>query len=196
MEKDVKISDLSQEEKEQIINKIDRQIKIDKAVEDICKKIDDDKKLDEEVKKIDSKIIEICVREKSPIKIGNINFTYNEKYDWYESSVDIDNENICIHTYGMNNIEDSLNKAIKYFDNLDVNKLKNIIADEYYESDKDGELQGTTREEFLNNLSLVSIQVDSKYVEYWFDDNDMYGGHNIVVSTKHDEEKYTIDMAG
>ena len=78
MEKNVKISDLSQEEKNQIVDKIDKQIKIDKAVEDICKKIDDDKKLKEEVKKIDSKIIEICSREKSPIKIGNINFTYNE----------------------------------------------------------------------------------------------------------------------
>ena len=83
--------------------------------------------MDEEVKKIDSKIIEICVKEKSPIKIGNVNFTYNEKYDWYESLVDIDNESICIHTYGMDNIEDLLNKAIKYFDNLDVNKLKNIM---------------------------------------------------------------------
>lgn len=196
MEKDVKISDLSQEEKDKIVENIDSQIKINNAVEFLSKKMDEKKKLDEEVKKIDSKIIEICVSEKSPIKIGNVNFTYNEKYDWYESSVDIENKNICIHTYGMNNIEDSLNQAIKYFDNLDITKLKNVIADEYYESDKDGELQGVSREDFLNNLSLISIQVDSKYVEYWFDDNDMYGGHNIVVSTKHDEEKYSIDMAG
>lgn len=33
-------------------------------------------------------------------------------------------------------------------------------------------------------------------MNYWFDDNNMYGGHNIIVSKKHDEDKYLVDMAG
>ena len=65
-----------------------------------------------------------------------------------------------------------------------------------YEKDKDGELKNITLEQFNSSISLLSISVDNNYVEYWFDDNDIYGGHNIVISKKHEENEYNVNLAG
>lgn len=91
-----------------------------------------------------------------------------------------------------------LNVKKIYFQNegLDLINLKNCIANAWYENDKDNELEGISRETFVNNLKLIAIKVSTRTVNYWFDDNNMYGGHNIIVSKKHDEDKYLIDMAG
>lgn len=91
-----------------------------------------------------------------------------------------------------------LNVKKIYFQNeeLDLINLKNCIANAWYENDKDNELEGISRETFVNNLKLIAIEVSIRTVNYWFDDNNMYGGHNIIVSKKHDEDKYLIDMAG
>lgn len=200
MEKDIKIKDLTQEEKDEIVNKIDKQIKINELKEKLYTELDKEfirkDKLEEAVKKIDDKMLENALNEKGPIFAGGIRYLYQPEYKWYEATKEIDGEEINIHSYDLNNIGNVLNLASDYFKNLDISRLKEIISNEYYESDKDGELQGITKEQFINNLSLLSISVDNNYVEYWFDDNDMYGGHNIVVSKKHDSEKYTIDLAG
>lgn len=145
---------------------------------------------------IDDKMIELSLNDKSTIYLGKLKFNYNEEYKWYEALKEIDGKKICIHSYGLNDIENVLKLAVKYYDELNILNLKEFVVNKYYENDKDTELNGISKEEFINNLDLLSIQVDSKYVEYWFDDNDMYGGHNIIVSKKHDEDKYLVDMAG
>lgn len=79
-----------------------------------------------------------------------------------------------------------LNVKKIYFQNeeLDLINLKNCIAKAWYENDKDNELEGISRETFANNLKLIVIEVSTRTVNYWFDDNNMYGGHNIIVSKK------------
>ncbi|MBQ7140895.1 MAG: DUF2262 domain-containing protein [Bacilli bacterium] len=108
----------------------------------------------------------------------------------------IDGKETSIHSYGLNDIENVLKLAVKYYEEINLVSLKEYIVNEFYEKDKNTELNGISKEEFTNNLELLSIQVDSKYVEYWFDDNDMYGGHSIVVTKKHDEDKMEVNLEG
>lgn len=178
---------------DEAVEKIDRQIKINSAVDGICQKIDNQQ---ENFNKIDEKMIENAINEKGTIFLGGLVFHYNEEYNWYETSKEIDGKETSIHSYGLNDIENVLKLAVKYYEGIDLVSLKKCIVNEYYEKDKDTELNGISKEEFTNNLELLSIQVDSKYVEYWFDDNDMYGGHSIVITKKHDEEKITINLEG
>lgn len=198
MNKNTNFNDLSQEEKDKIISNIDRQIKINDAVDRICEKIDKDieekSKIESAIKMIDDKMFENVLNEKGPIFTNGLMFKYNKEYDWYETIKEIDGKKVTIHSCGLNDIKNVLDLATTYFKDIDITILKNYIVSEYYELNKD--LEGISKEKFINNLSLISIQVDSKYVEYWFDDNNMYGGHNIIVSKKHDEEKITIDLAG
>lgn len=182
------------------VNKIDRQIRINKAIDfldkEMQKDIDKQKKIDELVKMVDDKIIELALNDKSTIYLGKLKFNYDEKYKWYEALKEIDGKEVSIHSYGLNEIEKVLKFAVEYFEELDLINLKKCIADAWYENDKDNELEGISRETFVNNLKLIAIEVSTKTVNYWFDDNNMYGGHNIIVSKKHDEDKYLIDMAG
>lgn len=145
---------------------------------------------------IHDKMIELSLNDKSTIYLGKLKFQYDEKYKWYEALKEIDEKEVSIHSYGLNEIEKVLKLAVKYYEELDLINLKNCIANAWYENDKDNELEGISRETFVNNLKLIAIEVSTRTVNYWFDDNNMYGGHNIIVSKKHDEDKYLIDMAG
>lgn len=193
-----------EQEKKEIVNIIDKQIeyneKKEKIIEDFSNwyndKKQDKKDMSDIMNAIDDKMIELSLNDKSTIYLGKLKFNYNEEYNWYEALKDVDGKEVCIHSYGLNDIGNVLKLAVKYYEELDLVNLKNCIVNEYYENDKDTELNGISKEEFINNLDLLSIQVDSKYVEYWFDDNDMYGGHSIVISKKHDEEKFTINLEG
>lgn len=182
------------------VEKIDKQIRINKAMDildkTIQKDIDEKNLIESAVNKIDDKIIELSLNEKSDILLGKLNFHYDEKYKWYEALKEIDGKEVSIHSYGLNEIEKVLKLAIKYYEGLDLIYLKNCIANAWYENDKDNELEGISRETFVNNLKLIAIEVSTRIVNYWFDDNNMYGGHNIIVSKKHDEDKYLVDMAG
>lgn len=182
------------------VEKIDKQIRINKAMDildkSIQKDIDEKNLIESAVNKIDDKIIELSLNEKSDILLSKLNFHYDEKYKWYEALKEIDGKEVSIHSYGLNEIEKVLKLAVKYYEELDLIYLKNCIANAWYENDKDNELEGISRETFVNNLKLIAIEVSTRIVNYWFDDNNMYGGHNIIVSKKHDEDKYLVDMAG
>lgn len=166
---------------------------LDKAM---LKDIDNKNFIESAANKIDDKMIELALNDKSTIFLGKLKFNYDEKYKWYEALEEIDGKEVSIHSYGLNEIEKVLKLAVKYFEELDLINLKKCIADAWYENDKDNELEGISRETFVNNLKLIAIEVSTKTVDYWFDDNLMYGGHNIIVSKKHDEDKYLVDMAG
>lgn len=182
------------------VEKIDKQVRINKAVDildkAIQKDIDNKNFIESAANKIDDKMIELALNDKSTIFLGKLKFNYDEKYKWYEALEEIDGKEVSIHSYGLNEIEKVLKLAVKYFEELDLINLKKCIADAWYENDKDNELEGISRETFVNNLKLIAIEVSTKTVDYWFDDNLMYGGHNIIVSKKHDEDKYLVDMAG
>lgn len=182
------------------VEKIDKQIRINKAMDildkAIQKDIDNKNFIESAVNKIDDKMIELALNDKSTIYLGKLKFNYDEKYKWYEALKEIDGKEISIHSYGLNEIEKVLKLAVKYYEDLDLIYLKNCIANAWYENDKDNELEGISRETFVNNLKLIAIEVSTRTVNYWFDDNNMYGGHNIIVSKKHDEDKYLVDMAG
>lgn len=182
------------------VEKIDKQVRINKAVDildkAIQKDIDNKNFIESAANKIDDKMIELALNDKSTIFLGKLKFNYDEKYKWYEALEEIDGKEVSIHSYGLNEIEKVLKLAVKYFEELDLINLKKCIADAWYENDKDNELEGISRETFVNNLKLIAIVVSTKTVDYWFDDNLMYGGHNIIVSKKHGEDKYLVDMAG
>lgn len=182
------------------VEKKDKQIRINKAMDildkAIQKDIDNKNFIESAVNKIDDKMIELALNDKSTIYLGKLKFNYDEKYKWYEALKEIDGKEISIHSYGLNEIEKVLKLAVKYYEDLDLIYLKNCIANAWYENDKDNELEGISRETFVNNLKLIAIEVSTRTVNYWFDDNNMYGGHNIIVSKKHDEDKYLVDMAG
>lgn len=182
------------------VEKIDKQVRINKAVDildkAIQKDIDNKNFIESATNKIDDKMIELALNDKSTIFLGKLKFNYDEKYKWYEALEEIEGKEVSIHSYGLNEIEKVLKLAVKYFEELDLINLKKCIADAWYENDKDNELEGISRETFVNNLKLIAIEVSTRTVDYWFDDNLMYGGHNIIVSKKHDEDKYLVDMAG
>lgn len=136
---------------------------------------------------------------KDSIIVNEIKFKYNSKEQAYGKVIEVEGKNVLIvvyETYVKYNIEKCLEYASNYINNLDINKLKNIIVEEFYNKDKDSELHGVNLETFISSISLLTITVDNNYVEYWFDDAGFYGNHNLIISKKHLEEIYTIDIAG
>ena len=85
-------------------------------------------KLNEAVKMIDDKMIELALNDKSTIYLSKLKFNYDEKYKWYETLKEIDGKEVSIHSYGLNDIEKVLKLTVKYYEELDLTKLKNYIA--------------------------------------------------------------------
>ena len=170
--------------------------KKEEIIKDFDKWYESKKIIENSIDMIDDKMIENAIAEKKDIYTKNLIFKYNEEYKWYEVEKEVEGKKILIHSYGLSDLKNVLKLASRYYNELDILSLKECIVNEYYENDKDTELNGITKENFINNLDLLSIQVDSKYVEYWFDDNDMYGGHSIVISKKHDDDKIQINLEG
>jgi hypothetical protein len=194
-----------EQEKKEIVDKIDKQIeyneKKEKIIEDFSNWYNDKKQekkdMSDIMNAIDDKMIELALNDKSTIYLGKLKFNYDEKCKWYEAVKEIDGKEVSIHSYGLNEIEKVLKLAVKYYEELDLTNLKNYIADNSYEQDKyEWQFENITKDEFIKNLTLVAIEVDTRRVEYWFDDNDMYGGHSITVRKKHDDDKMKINLEG
>lgn len=137
--------------------------------------------------------------KKENITVNGIEFKYNEKEQAYGKIIKVEEKDVLVVIYDSyvgDNVEKALQYAVKYINELNIEELKNIIVKECYEKDKDGELKNITLEQFNSSTSLLSISVDNNYVEYWFDDNDIYGGHNIVISKKHEDNEYNVNLAG
>lgn len=67
---------------------------------------------------IDDKMIELSLNDKSTIYLGKLKFQYDEKYKWYEALKEIDEKEVSIHSYGLNEIEKVLKIAVKYYEEL------------------------------------------------------------------------------
>lgn len=145
------------------VEKIDKQVRINKAIDildkAIQKDIDEKNFVETAEKMIDDKIIENALSEKKSIYLGVLKFNYDEKYKWYEALKEIDGKEVSIHSYGLNEIEKVLKLAVKYYEELDLIYLKNCIANSWYENDKDNELEGISRETFVNNLKLIALKL-------------------------------------
>lgn len=143
---------------------------------------------------------------KEYIEINDKKFKFVEKENAYGIAIDVEDKKAIVIvslTYCKDNLEDALEKASKCIDNLDINKLKNTIVDNLYQEeddwygvDENGNSIKYTKEEYISKLQLKTISVDNIYAEYWFDDNDMYGGHDILITQKHDENTYNVELAG
>lgn len=137
--------------------------------------------------------------KKENITINGIEFKYNEKEQAYGKIIKVEEQDVLVVIYDSyvgENVEKALQYAVQVINELNIDELKNIIVKEYYEKDKDGELKNITLEQFNSSISLLSISIDNNYVEYWFDDNDIYGGHNIVISKKHEDNEYNVNLEG
>lgn len=195
------MTNLTNEKMEELKKDFDRWYKEKNEEDKINKNLDINKMTEEEkkelVSKIDKKMIEYALEEKGPILLGGLTFHYDEKCKWYEALKQINGTEVSIHSYGLNNLEKVLGLAVKYYKELDLSNLKEYIADDSYEQDKvTWQFENITKQEFINNLTLVAIEVDETRVEYWFDDNDMYAGHSITVRKKHDDDKMEVNLEG
>lgn len=128
------------------------------------------------------------------IIIGDIKFKYNAKEEAYGTIIDMDGNKVLVKSYDLDNIKMSLKIAAKLIKELSIDALKEFIARTFY--DNESEDLGLTRDEFKEAIDLDVITIDKTYIEYWFDDGEIYGGHSIVLTNKIGEEKMTIEIAG
>lgn len=133
---------------------------------------------------------------KEYIEINGKKFKFNEKENAYGTIIEANDKKILVMAsliYCKDKIEETLEKASNYIDNLDIKILKKVIVDNGYYNQTELNI---SQEEFLNQIYLKYIFVSPSIVEYWFDDNNLYGGHEITVSKFHDSEIYNVNLAG
>lgn len=128
------------------------------------------------------------------IKINGYTFKYNAKEEAYGYVFEIDGNKILAKVYADENTTLNIKNAAKEIDDLDMDALKEYIAKNYYNSV--AEDLKISKQDFLDAMDLDIITVDNKFVEFWFDDGGIFGGHNVVVTKWINENKLTIEIAG
>lgn len=131
----------------------------------------------------------------------NLEFKYDEKYKEYEAIIYINNDKVYVTAKEYEDAEKNISLAVKYVQELDIDKLINLIVDEWYENDKEELSQlferDISKEMYINNFYLTNISVSRHYVEYWFGDKQgLYGDHAIIIRKKHEGEFLEISLAG
>lgn len=144
--------------------------------------------------------------KKENITINGIEFKYNEKEKAYEKVIHVNNKNVIVviyESYVNDRVNEALNYATNYINNLDLNLLKKIIVeqlyqpnDEWYGVGENGQAIEYTKQEYTSKLELKAISVDLNSVEYWFNDNGLYAGHDITIYKKHENNEYKVELAG
>ena len=121
-----------------------------------------------------------------------MNFNYNENDKKFETTIQVLNKNVRVVVKEESDIE----IANKTIDELDINSLINFIVKEYYDKN-DNTWFGSevSKEDFINSIYLKTISFRYGYISYWFDASNLYGGHDVLVERKYDNEELNIDLA-
>lgn len=118
-------------------------------------------------------------------------FTLDREVDWYRATLDWCGQSIqlTICTCDQDEIEDLLEIAHQLWAQQGAweTRMKNYAATQLLGPKnrgwlKEGEPQ-LTEEDFINKLVLESILIDfDKTLEFWYDDGDLFFGHEIMVA--------------
>ena len=130
---------------------------------------------------------------KETIKFDDREYKYNERRQSYDTNLEIAGKNIEVVCKISENLEENLKRTSKYIAELDVDKLKRLTINEDNYDEHD---MGVSKDDYLRRISLRTIRITRDYVEYWFNDDDIFGGHDIVLTRKHTTEEYDVTQAG
>ena len=135
------------------------------------------------------------------LKYEDLEFIYYESDSDYETKYKIDDSevNIVLKSYN-NDYENIIKKAYEFLKNFNLEDIKSLIVKECYLADKK-ELESVHNREISEELyrkllKLTTIAFGDKFIDIWFDDSNLYGGHSFNLSKKYEDDVYNIDLAG
>ncbi len=155
------------------------------------------------------KMMEILEEMKKPVVVNDKSgiFTLNRDMNWFEGEIDWLGTQCSVSLFPDEDknmsIESGLHSLNKIIDNIKEydSRVRAFAADKLidganeYAADDDKPL--VTQEEFCKRMKISSIVMDNDgSASIYFEDDDMFWGHTIVVYIDEDGEMSEADIAG
>ncbi len=157
----------------------------------------------------DEKMMEILEEMKKPIVVHNKAgvFKLDRDMNWFEGKIDWLGTPCSVNLFPDEDKNMSIESGLGLLNNIIDNmkkydsKLRDFAADELLDDANDyaadDDKPAMTREEFCKRMKMSGITIDNDgSASIYFEDDDMFWGHTIVVYTDKDGEMSEADIAG